>query len=90
MKKETLVLESPIVVPVKKRDTTLTVKLGWDAKSGTPKEKIKGVVEGMVLGISDNSYDLNLAAVMRITVAKSRNSCFTVRGAERTVRAASF
>ena len=42
MKKETLVLESSIVVPVKKRDTTLTVKLGWDAKSGTPKEKIKG------------------------------------------------
>ncbi len=54
-----------------RRDTTLTVKLGWDAKSGTPKEKIKGVVEGMVLGISDNSYDLNLALSWNITVAKA-------------------
>ena len=76
MKKETLVLESSIVVPVKKRDTTLTVKLGWDAKSGTPKEKIKGVVEGMVLGISDNSYDLNLAAVVEYDGGKKPELVF--------------
>ena len=76
MKKETLVLESSIVVPVKKRDTTLTVKLGWDAKSGTPKEKIKGVVEGMVLGISDNSYDLNLAAVVEYNGGKKPELVF--------------
>ena len=48
------------------RRETRPLRSSWDGmpRAVLQKEKIRGVVEGMVLGISDNSYDLNLAAVV--------------------------
>ena len=44
--------------------TGLTVKLGWDTKEQSLKDRIQGRLEVATTGASEKSYDLNLAAIV--------------------------
>ena len=63
--RKVLNLESSVRIPIEKSDSVLRVRLGWDARRGSVKEKAAGVLEEMIFGQSEKSYDLNLAAIVK-------------------------
>ncbi len=56
--------ESTAVIPIETPDAVLKVKLGWDAKKGTIKEHVRGMIEEVTMGSSGKAYDLDLSAIL--------------------------
>ena len=49
---------------VVKDDNKLTVGIGWDAKKVDLKKKIKIAIDSIMSATSEDTYDLNLAAIV--------------------------
>ena len=49
---------------VVKGDNKLTVGIGWDAKKVNLKKKIKIAIDNIMSATSEDTYDLNLAAIV--------------------------
>ena len=49
---------------VVKGDNKLTVGIGWDAKKVDLKKKIKIAIDNIMSATSEDTYDLNLAAIV--------------------------
>lgn len=50
-----------------KEVTGLKVLLGWETKQESLKDRIRGRIEVATMGVSEKSYDLNLAAILEYT-----------------------
>ena len=63
-----LAAESKAVAVVAEK---LRFAIGWDAKKGSLKDKIKGLAEEHLGGISAGAYDLNIAALLKFSDGRS-------------------
>ena len=52
---------------IPKDTTSLVFELGWDQKENTKVEALKVMVENLMTGSSEHTYDLNLAAILEYT-----------------------
>ena len=59
-----LTKENPLKIVLENNKGALDVELGWDAKDGSIKERLKGRIEEAAMGVSARAYDLNLAAIL--------------------------
>lgn len=59
-----------------KEVTTLIVELSWKQKEGSRLEHLKGLAESMMMGASEKSFDLNLAAILEYSDEKKPELIF--------------
>ncbi len=80
---------------VVKDDNKLTVGIGWDAKKVDLKKKIKIAIDSIMSATSEDTYDLNLAAIVEHNDGSdpelvfwghkySRSNSVVLKGDERT------
>lgn len=61
---------------IPKDTTSLLIELGWDHKENTAVDALKGMVENLMSGSSEHTYDLNLAAIIEYTNEKKPELVF--------------
>ena len=64
---------------VVKGDNKLTVGIGWDAKKVDLKKKIKIAIDNIMSATSEDTYDLNLAAIVEHNDGSDPELVFWVR-----------
>ena len=61
---------------IPKDTTSLVIELGWDQKETNKVDALKGMVENLMTGSSEHTYDLNLAAIIEYTDEKKAELVF--------------